>query len=604
MLHSAVYLLVFVWLGLLLSGRARAAIADTLRWRSAPSNAQAGVSFGASLQALDAAGNATTNFNGTVRLSALARSASPRLLISEVAALSTRAVELCNVSETQVSVSGWRLTFYDSTSWPAPRATFTVPPGTVCAPRSVFHVASGGTAPGLYPAFSLGTNLTWSSNSPDNPIAVLLRDEKGTILDFFCACGGYPVMITSPAAIPAAQWQGLPVPVNATSSRSYQRAGTLDHDNAADWLATNSTLGILNAALRFPFSAPLRVLPVVPSTAQINLGQWEGTLTLAEPGSGVWLRADDGAGLVGDSPIFDVLAGPPLRLELPSGGSEANPGLLGAGRVFIPQTLPTNLTVMLSLNLGGEFALPSSVILGAGQTNVTFAVTNLDDALLDGTRSVTVTASASGFAPASAVMTNADNEVGQLRVTIPASAREGDGVLAAAGQVSLNVPVGVDYAVTLSSSDTNEVQVPANLFIPSGQTSALFNVTIVNDLYLDGTRSAMVTATAVGAVSASAPITVLDNENSTLLLELGYPYEEGRGIVSNAVRVTLGGLATSNVVVSLVSLNPARVQVPPTLTVPAGQNIVYTHLIFPDDALTNGFEIVQVNASAPGFPDA
>jgi hypothetical protein len=182
---------------------------DSLRWISAPASAQAGSPFVAALQARDLGGNIVTNFNGPVRLSVVVRSAATRLLITEVAARTSRAVELCNVSDTPLAIGGWRITAYDSSAWPAPRATFIIPQGTVCAPHGVFQLASGGNAPGFYPTFFLGTNLDWLSNVQDNPIAVLLRDSAGNLEDFFCACGGYPLLINSPTAIPRDFWQGL-----------------------------------------------------------------------------------------------------------------------------------------------------------------------------------------------------------------------------------------------------------------------------------------------------------------------------------------------------------------------------------------------------------
>jgi uncharacterized repeat protein (TIGR01451 family) len=583
---------------------ASGAAVDSFGWLNAPTNVLAGVPFPGSIQARDASGMLVSSFSGTVDLSAVLPGIAPRLLITEVSAPSPRAVEFGNPANTPVAVGGWKAVFYDSAFWPEPTTTFVFPPGTVIPPGGVVQVAAGGTAPGRFPSFSLGLSLNWLSHVPDNPIAILLRDDTGAIVDFFGACGGHPVLITAPASIPPAEWQGLPAPLNPVSTITYQRVGGLDHNNAADWITTNATLGTWNAGLRPPFAAPNRTFPVHPASVQLDQGQWTGLLTLTQPARGVRLRADNGAGLAGDSGTLDVIAGPSLTLVLPAGGSESSAGVAGAGEVFVEVAPATNVTVTLALSAGGEFALPAQVILNAGQTNVVFAVTNLDDALLDGVRVIGVTALAAGFASGTATMTNADDELSQLSLTLPANAREGDAPLLGGGRVSVAQPVALDYPVALSSSDTNEVQVPAGVFIPAGQTSALFNVIIVNDSYLDGPRAALVEARAPDGATAGTSLTVADNESPNMVLELYYPVEEGRGVVSNAVRITLGALTTTNLTVTLTSLNPARLQLPATIVIPAGQAAVETYFVVPDDGLTNGLEIVQGNASAPGYPEA
>jgi hypothetical protein len=101
----------------------------------------------------------------------------------------------------------------------------------------------------------------------------------------------------------------------------------------------------------------------------------------------------------------------------------------------------------------------------------------------------------------------------RLTVTVPASATEGDGLLAGAGQIGIYAPLPTNLVVSLVSSDTTEAIVPGSVMIPAGQTNASFNVTIVDDTLLDGTQTATVTATAPGFAIGKATISVLDNES-------------------------------------------------------------------------------------------
>ncbi len=66
--------------------------------------------------------------------------------------------------------------------------------------------------------------------------------------------------------------------------------------------------------------------------------------------------------------------------------------------------------------------------------------------------------------------------------------------------------------VSLSSSDTSEVTVPASVTIPAGQTSAIITLTPQDDTEADGTISPVITASASGYTSGQLSIQVTDDE--------------------------------------------------------------------------------------------
>ncbi|MEA5578107.1 ExeM/NucH family extracellular endonuclease [Anabaena sp. UHCC 0451] len=68
------------------------------------------------------------------------------------------------------------------------------------------------------------------------------------------------------------------------------------------------------------------------------------------------------------------------------------------------------LTVTLNSNDTTEATVPTTVIIAAGQNNATFAVNAVDDALVDGSQNVTITATATGFINVTADVTVTDNE--------------------------------------------------------------------------------------------------------------------------------------------------------------------------------------------------
>jgi hypothetical protein len=69
--------------------------------------------------------------------------------------------------------------------------------------------------------------------------------------------------------------------------------------------------------------------------------------------------------------------------------------------------------------------------------------------------------------------------------------------------------------VNLNSNDTSELSVPVSVLIPDGQSSVNFSVTAVDDGLIDGPQTALVQASAVGAVAVNRSISVADTTAPT-----------------------------------------------------------------------------------------
>ncbi len=105
-----------------------------------------------------------------------------------------------------------------------------------------------------------------------------------------------------------------------------------------------------------------------------------------------------------------------------------------------------------------------------------------------------------------------------LFLSLPANATEGEGVLTNLGNLMLSMRLSSNLVVELACSNTNEVSVPPTVLIPAGETNAVFNVSILDDVLLDGTQTALITASAPGLNGGQASVRVLDNETATLHL--------------------------------------------------------------------------------------
>ena len=270
-----------------------------------------------------------------------------------------------------------------------------------------------------------------------------------------------------------------------------------------------------------------------------------------------------------------------LTVALPPGASEGD-GLL-AGAVTATPAPAADLTVTLASLDTSELTVPPTATILAGQTNAAFNLTVVDDAQLDGSQFVAVTASAPGYATASTTMAINDNEAAVLSVSVPASATEGQGVLTNAGTVTISQAPDAAIAISLTSSDTSEVVVSPTVTLAAGQLSTNVSLVIGDDGRIDGTRPVTVTAHVVNWTDGSGVINVADNENTNLTVLVPALANEGEGALTNAGALWISGTLPTNLTVSLSSGDTSEVTVPATAVIEAGQTNVAFSLTVVDD---------------------
>lgn len=285
-----------------------------------------------------------------------------------------------------------------------------------------------------------------------------------------------------------------------------------------------------------------------------------------------------------------------LAVNLPAAATEGDGVLQGQGTVTRSSASSSSLTVTLTSNDPTELTVPASVTIPASQTGATFDLTLVDDSLLDGTQSATVTASASGATNGSASIAIHDNESTTLAVTLPASVTEGDSGVT--GTVSVNVAPDAPVAVTLSSSDVGNLTLPETVVIPAGEVSAEFPINVIDDDLIDGARMVDVVAHVAGWTNGQDSVAVQDNEASTLAVSLPAMLEGETGKLGG---VTVSGILVADLEIALSSNDASELTVPSTVLIPSGQSSATFALTIVDDADVDGPQTVEVLATAPGF---
>jgi len=266
------------------------------------------------------------------------------------------------------------------------------------------------------------------------------------------------------------------------------------------------------------------------------------------------------------------------------------------GSVTMSPAPGTDTLVALTSSAPAKITVPASVTILAGQTSAYFTLTVLDDTIVDGSRSVAITATVSGQQPRGALVTVLDDDSLPISLTAPASIAEG--AAAQTGAVTLLSPAATAVTLFLASSDTTALTVPALVTIPLGQTTATFPITAVNDTLIDGTQNATITASAAGWAGATVSVQVTDNDARTLTLN--GPFSVYEGLTSTGT-VSLSGTLPTHLVVTLMSSNPTQYAVPATVTIPAGQTSATFTATAVEDSATDGAQSATITASAATF---
>ncbi|NRT55664.1 immunoglobulin-like domain-containing protein [Sphaerotilus uruguayifluvii] len=301
---------------------------------------------------------------------------------------------------------------------------------------------------------------------------------------------------------------------------------------------------------------------------------------------------------------------------------------------------------------GSDFVRVASITIAAGQTQATFSISTLDDALAEGAEQFTVAIARIG-APGSeatavdpahgAVTTTLIDDVGgsgggtpgaedTCLVSISGPGEVVEGEVAGGYTVSLTQPAQTDVTVRLvcsgtASAGTDFIQV-ASVTIPAGQSQASFDLKTLDDALAEGTETITLTLgtisgggfEAIAGDPARASVTTLLHDDAgpsgpgtpgaedTCLVSISGPTTVVEGETAGGYTVSLSQPAATDVTVKLAYTGTATdgsdYSAVTTVTIPAGQSSVAFDLKTLDDALAEGKETLTVSVgeiSGGGF---
>ncbi len=355
------------------------------------------------IRAVDTFGLPVENYAGPLTLTNYAPLPSQsQILITEIDVSGIDRIEFQNVSEQSINISGWKVVLYDWQTWPAPLTTYIVPSSTLSKPGEIFQVRNilPQFFPGAYPVFNTAVLTAWNNNAENNEIAVLLLDSLGNIVDFVCAAGADPALITLPTAIPAQQWSSAPIDANLDGNLSYQRVGQRDRNSSNDWVFAPRSIATNNVGLSPSFSNNVPVaFTATPFTFVSGVGI--STVTMLDEARHVTFGVSDPQGLGALSNPFDVMWRNDIFLSLVATNdvlvngpvsyrfSIANVGPNAADGVMLIDSLATNSAFSSATPSQGACSVSNGtvtcalgVLPGGAVANVTIVATALSRGLV------------------------------------------------------------------------------------------------------------------------------------------------------------------------------------------------------------------------------
>ncbi len=233
--------------------------------------------------------------------------------------------------------------------------------------------------------------------------------------------------------------------------------------------------------------------------------------------------------------------------------------------------------------------------------SATVAVDAVDDALLDGLQSATLTVAQEGYVGDFATLDIEDHETLSIQLDT-ASIGEQAGAAAVTGIVSRsNTDLDQPLAVSLSNSDTSEILAPATLTIPAGEASISFTLDVLDDTLLDGVQTVVLAAAESRYDGGQALLEVSDHETVTLLLDSDLISEhDGPAAVQGTV-VRSNSDVDQPLSIQLTNDDESEAFVSQTVIIPAGDASIHFFVDAVDDTLLDGTQTVVLTAVANGY---
>jgi hypothetical protein len=268
---------------------------------------------------------------------------------------------------------------------------------------------------------------------------------------------------------------------------------------------------------------------------------------------------------------------------------------------------------------GSDFtALSGTVTIPAGSTTATITIPVINDAAVEGNETVILTLSSvtSGLAtlgaPLVATNTIADNDAPIVTIANTTNGTEAgpvNGVMTVTQTAVAATPIIISYTITgTATSGADFTALSGTVTIPTGATTAIIAIPVIDDLIVEGSETVIVTLTAVtsGAASLGATLvatnTIADNDTATVTIANTTNGTEA-GPASGVMTITQTNASSTDTVLAYTVSGTATsgadfTALSGTVTILAGATTATITIPVIDDALVEGPETVIVTLTS------
>jgi len=184
------------------------------------------------------------------------------------------------------------------------------------------------------------------------------------------------------------------------------------------------------------------------------------------------------------------------------------------------------LTVTLTGGDATEIGIPASVVIPANASSISFDIEAVDDDLVDGTQTVTLTASTDGYVDGTDLLDVTDDDVAGFTISESGESIEvSESGTADTFTVALNVEPLSEVVIFVTSGDTEEAIVDDSSLTFTPETwdePQAVNVAGVDDFVIDGDQTTTITLSVDSANSDGSFISLADQTIAVTTVDDGY----------------------------------------------------------------------------------
>jgi len=229
-----------------------------------------------------------------------------------------------------------------------------------------------------------------------------------------------------------------------------------------------------------------------------------------------------------------------LTLTLPDQALEDSGVLSNEGTVSIPTSLSSNLVVRLSSSDKSQVTVPETVVIRAGNTSTAFDITIIDNGDVDGSRTVSIAASAEDGSSVEQTMTVEDDDPGRVQFSAGSYSvdeKDRSAVITVVRTSSSSGEILVDYGTMdgSASAGADYEGISGTLIFHDGEVSKTFSVSILDDSIAEAEKTVKLSLSnpkggAVLGTPSTAILTIDDNDRPDFFTEI---FDQGDKDIQN-----------------------------------------------------------------------